>query len=80
MFISIAFGMSIIQPDDNNSDGNERHSRRYSMLYPIYEVTMRIMSKETKYQLSKPRGSIDENPTGGLQRCVVLGYEKIENI
>jgi hypothetical protein len=37
---------------------------------------MKIMGKGKSNQLSKPRGSIDENLTGWLQRHIVLGYER----
>jgi hypothetical protein len=37
---------------------------------------MKIMGKAMCNELSKPRGSIDENQTGCWQRYVVLGYER----
>jgi hypothetical protein len=46
------------------------------MLYPIDEVAVKIIGRGTSNQLSKPRGSIDENPTGCLQKYVVSGYER----
>jgi hypothetical protein len=46
------------------------------MLCPKYEVTMKIISTRTSNQLSKPRGSTDENLTGCLERYVVLGSER----
>jgi hypothetical protein len=40
------------------------------------EVIMKIIGKGTKNQLSNPRGSIDENLTGCLQRHLVLGHQR----
>jgi hypothetical protein len=68
--------MSIIQLDDENSKRNEWHQEQYIMICPRDEITMEIMAKGMSNQLSKPRGWINENLTGGLQSCFILGYER----
>jgi hypothetical protein len=68
--------MSIIQLDDEDSERNEWQEEQYSIPCLVCEAAMKIMGKGPCDQLSKPRGSIDENLTGCLPRHVALGHER----
>jgi hypothetical protein len=50
--------------------------QHYSMLCPIYEVNMKLLSKGSSNQLSKTHQSINEILTARLQRYVILRYER----
>jgi hypothetical protein len=51
---------------------------RYRMPCRIYEVIMKIISKRTSNQSSKPHGSIDENLIGVCKNVCSLDKKEIE--
>jgi hypothetical protein len=47
------------------------------MVHHIFKVSVTIMANGMINRQSKPGELIKENPTEGLQRCAVLGYERM---
>jgi hypothetical protein len=63
-----------------NAESSEDSSQQHSMAPQVYQVNVHITDKGVRNQLSERPGSIDNNPTGYLQRYVVLGRERNRKI
>jgi hypothetical protein len=72
--------MPITQWNENDSERNKYQQQRYSPARQTDEIVLNFRVNGMKNQRYHPRKPVDENRAGCLQKCVVCGYEKIENI